>query len=829
MWKDLAFSLRTLRRSPIFTAMAVLSLALGIGANTAIFSLLDQMVLRSLPVRDPERLVVLHTEFSRHGSSTSDNFESVFSYPEYRALRDRDAAFSGLLARSTAGVTLAWQGSAEPVTAEVVSGNYFQVLGIGAAMGRVLEPEDDGAPGAHPVVVLGHSYWSSRFGRKPSILNQTVTVNGHPMVVIGVADQKFSGLISGNTPDFFVPLAMQKVVKPTWDVLETWDFRWLSMLGRLKPGFSLPRAQAATGIAYRSVNESEMAQLGWQNQRDRGEFLSHKLEVRPASQGINALRRNWEKPLVALMAMVGLVLLIACANVAGLMLARAAGRQREIAIRLAMGAGRGALIRQLLAEGLLLFLAGGLLGLVLAVWSMSALIHVLPRDYAGNWVTALLDLRILGFNLAASVSSGLLFALIPALQASRADIAGVLKDQAASVAGGGARFRQVLVIAEVALSLLLMVGAGLFASSLANLMKVDLGFHTERLLIFKINATLSRPQLQPAVAFYRDLEQRLAGLAGVSAVTAADCGPFSNSGRGGNLTIEGYTPKADEYVGGSQVATGPGYFHALGIPVRAGRELSERDFLASEKVVVVNETFARRYFASSSPLGRRLMIGGSNHPVLDREIVGVVADIHANAHEPQKETIYFPYAQWPGKPDRLTFYARLTGDDTAVSADIRRLLRSMDASVPVGEIRPIQVRIDESIYADRLIAMLSIAFGALATLLAAIGLYGVVSYAVARRTAEIGIRMALGALPGAMLRMVLWDAGRMAAAGIAIGLLGAWALSRYIESQLFGVKPADPAIFTGAAAVLALVATAAALVPGWRASRIDPVRALKYE
>jgi predicted permease len=829
MRKDLAFSLRTLRRSPIFTVVAVLSLALGIGANTAIFSLLDQVVLRSLSVSDPERLVLLHTGFSRSGSSTSDNFESVFSYPEYRALRDRDPAFSGLIARSSAGVTLAYQGNAEPVSAEVVSGNFFQTLGIGAAAGRTLNPDDDGAPGAHPVIVLSHSYWSSRFDRKLSILNQTVTVNGHPMVVIGVADPKFNGLMSGESPELFVPIAMQKVVRPTWDVLETWNFRWLSMLARLKPGVTLPKAQAATDVAYHSVNESEMAQMGWQNQHDRTEFLNHKLEVRPASQGINELRRKWEKPLVALMAMVGLVLLIACANVAGLMVARAAGRQREIAIRLALGAGRAALIRQLLAEGLLLFVTGGLFGLALGVWLIKALMHVLPRDYAGNWVTAQLDLRILGFNLAVSVASGLLFALIPALQSSRADVAGVLKDQASNVAGGAARFRQALVTAEVALSLLLMVGAGLFAASLANVMRVNLGFHTTRLLIFNVNATLSRPQLQPAVAFYHDLEQRLRSLGGVTGVTAADCGPFSNSGRGSNLTIEGYTPKGDESVGGSMAGTGPGYFHALGIPLRAGREFSERDFLSPEKVVVVNEAFAKKYFRGSSPLGRHLMIGGGNHPVLDREIVGVVADIHLTAHDEQKETLYHPYSQWPGKADRLTYYVRASGSDSAVAADIRQVLRSMDASVPVGEIRPIQARIDESIYADRLIAILAIAFGVLATILAALGLYGVVSYAVARRTPEIGIRMALGALPSAMLRMVLWDAGRMAAAGIVIGLAGAWALSRYVESQLFGVKPADPAIFCGAAVVLAVVAAAAAFVPGWKASRINPVRALKYE
>ncbi|MBZ5724479.1 MAG: ABC transporter permease [Acidobacteriia bacterium] len=831
MWKDLAFAVRTLRRSPLFTAVAVLSLALGIGANTAIFSLLDQVALRSLPVADPARLTVLHTDYQAPGTSTSDNSQSVFSCPMYRDLRDRDAAFSGVVARMGAGVTLAWQGNAEQATAELVSGNFFATLGVGAAMGRVLAPEDDGASGAHPVIVLGHSYWSSRFANSPAILNQAVILNGHPVVVIGVVEARFHGLMSGHTPDMYVPIAMQKAVRPTWDALEDRRFRWLNLFARLRPGIASAQAQAATDVLYRSILETELARIGkMRNDRDRDEFLHHRALLQPAAHGINALGDEFAKPLWVLMAMVGLVLVIACGNVANLMLARAAGRQREIAIRLAMGAGRWSLAKQLLTEGVVVALAGGALGLLVAAWSSEALLRLLPKDVAGPWLSPRLSLPLLGFNLVLSFASGLLFALVPALQATRPNVAGTLKDQAANVVSGGgaARLRKALVTAQVALSLLLAVGAGLFASSLVNLMRVNLGFRTERLLMFSVNATLSRPDMARAVPFYRDLEQRLAAVGGVAGVGAAEGGPFSGSNRGGNLTIEGYNARPDEYVGSSEIAVSPGFFRAMGIPLRAGREFSERDDGAAPKVVVINETFARRYFAGRDAIGRRLMMGSSNHPVLDHEIVGVAADSHVDVRKPPKETFFFPYAQWD-KPDQLTYYVRTAGDESRLATDIRQVVRAADANVPTGTLTPMDVRIRESIYTDRLIALLSGAFGLLATLLAAIGLYGVVAYAVTQRTAEIGIRIALGAPPAGVLRMILLEAGRMAGAGIAIGVAAALAIGRLLESQLFGIQAANPSILAAAALLLAAVALVAALVPGWRASRIDPISALKYE
>ena len=831
MLKDLAYSFRTLRRSPLFAAAAVLSLALGIGANTAIFSLLNQVVLRSLPVQDPEHLVLLHTSYSAPGTSSSDNGESVFSYPMYRDLRDRDSAFSSLVARMSTPSSIAWQGNTESARVELVSGNFFQGLGIKAALGRTIVPDDDGAPGAHPVAVLSHSYWSTRFASNPGVLNQSVNIGGHPIVVIGVADARFNGVVPGTAAEVYVPIAMQGEMMPTMKALEDRRTRWLNLFARLKPGVDIRRAQAATDVVYRTILEGELTQIGrMRTERDRDEFLNHRAELRPAAQGISQLRDQFEKPLLALMTLVGLVLLIACANVAGLLLARATGRQREIAIRLAIGASRSSLVRQLLADGMLLAFAGGLLGMAVAWWGASILVNVLPKG-SSRWLSAALDLRLLLFNAGASVFCGLLFGLVPAIQATRPNVAGTLKDQTSAIAtaGGPARLRQALVIGQLALSLLLVAGAGLFTRSLMNLLNLNLGYRTQKLMTFGVNAAIKRPKIAESTLFYRDLEDRLASVPGIEAVAfGASGGPFSGGSRGGNITVEGYPARPDEYTGSSLIGASAGYFHGLGIPLRAGREFTRRDDAGSPKVVIVNEAFVKRYLTGRNPIGARLTMGSSNHPVFDKEIVGVAADSRVDFRKPAKETIYYPYAQ-DDRSQRGIFYVRFAGDEKRISPAIRRTLRDADPDTPVAEIKTVDLRIRESLYVERLIAVLSDAFGVLATLLAAIGLYGVIAYAVARRTSEIGLRMALGALPGDVLRMVLREAGIMAGAGIAIGLAAAIGLSRLVESQLFGIRPADPGILAGAAAALALVAVLAALIPGWKASRIDPVTALKYE
>ena len=829
MWKELALTVRALRRSPLFTTAAVLSLALGIGANTAIFSMLNQVVLRSLPVRDPQSLVLLHTTYNSPGNSSSDNSEAVFSNPMYRKLRTRDQAFSGLIARMSGSARFSTGGATEPASAEMVSGNFFQVLGVGAAMGRVIVPSDDGAAGANPVIVLSHAFWSSHFGNKASILNQTVAINGFPMVVVGVTEPGFFGIMPGSPPDFYVPISMQKQILTTVDMLEDPKSRWLNLMGRLTPGMALQKAQAASDVAYRAALEEQMPALGgFHTEKGRNEYLNHRAELRPALHGVGNLRERWQTPLVALMVLVGLVLTIACFNVASLMLARAAGRRREIAIRVALGAGRGVLVKQLLLEGFVVAMTGAALGLLVARWCAATLIAVLPQGY-DKWMDSGISLPMLGFTFGVAAICGLLFGLAPALDGASGNVAASLKELSQSVASGGnAGFRKALVVGQLALSLLLVSGAGLFSGSLNNLLNLNLGYRTQRVTTFAVNATLSRRDVATANAFYEDLQTRLERIPGVTAVAAGADGPFSGGTRAGNMTVEGYTAAPNEMVGSNEVTAGPGFFHALGIPLRVGRDFSDRDRAGAQKVVVVNEAFARKYFANRNATGMHIMFGSSDHPVLDKEIIGVSADIRNEVRTEPVPTVYITYLQWD-RPTRLTYYVRASGDQTHLGTDIRRALREADPNIPVGTIKPLDIRIRETLYTDRLIAMLSTAFGVLATLLAAIGLYGVIAYAVTRRTPEIGIRMALGAVPANVLRLILKEAAAMAGIGIAIGLGAALALSKFVQSQLYGMQANDPRVYAAAAGALAAVVLFAAAFPAIRAARIDPVRALKYE
>ena len=827
MWRDFSFSLRTLLRSPIFAAVAVVSLALGIGANTAIFSLVDQVILRLLPVRNPQSLVLLHREYNLDGSSTADNYESVFSFPMYRELRDYASCFDGVIARTGSSVTLIDNGAAESVDADIVSGNFFNVLGVAPAAGRLFTTDDDRTPGAHPVVVLSHRFWAKRFAAAPSVVGRKLAVNGTPMTVIGVAAVGFNGIFSGNDPDLYMPLMEQRVMKPTWDALDDAQFRWLNLMARLAPGVTIERARAAVQSAHRAGMEIEIAKL--RNKPDSKTLDSYRLELLPAAQGINELRRRQENPLLALMAMAGLVLLIACANVASLMIARSTARQRELGIRLAIGATRWDLVRQLFMEGTVLAAAGGALSLAVAAWCTRGLLAALPEDYAGNWLQPGLNPRMLAFAFIAAAFSVLLFALLPAFQASRRDIAGALRASATFATGHALWMRKAVVAAQIALSLILAVAAGLFSGTLYNLAQVNLGFRTERLLTFKVDAGLSRPQIADAVAYYRDLERRISAIPGVTGVAASASGPFSNQSSGSGITVQGYTAKPHETVGGTTAAISAGYFAAMGIPLRGGREFDLRDAAGAPKTVIVNESFVKKYCAGRNAVGVLMAMGGGKNVALDREIVGVVADSLVGVHDTPDPTIYFPYAQ-SARPDRLAYYVRAAnGDETALAGAIRAAARAADPNIAIIYLSPVSLRIHNSLFAERLLAMLSGAFGALAILLAAIGLYGVSAYSVARRTGEIGLRMALGALPSDVLRMILLDAVRLTIAGLAAGAAVSLALGRLIQSQLFGIRAGDIRIYAAAIALLAAISLAAAFIPSLRASRVTPVKALKYE
>ena len=829
MWKDLRFSFRALRRNPLVTIVAVASLALGIGANTAIFSLLEQIVLRSLPVQHPERLVLLHTEYPASGSASMDSNEPVSSYPLYRSMRDADQAFSGLIARTSTATRLAWLGATDGAKAEIVSGNFFQVLGVRAAAGRLLEPADDGVPGANPAVVLRYGYWQSRFAGAREILNDTVRVNGYPMRVVGVTAPEFNGLFQGQLPDIYLPISAQRMAIPTLDLLDKNDYRWLVLFGRLAPGISIERAQSITDAAYRSVLEAELkAAKASPSDGDTQRFLASRAELRPASQGISELKEKWQKPLDVLMVMVGLVLLIACANVAGLLTARAAGRRREISIRLALGASRGALVKQLLIEGILLSLAGAAAGLLVENWCTEGLVSLLPRQAGGAWIVAGVDPGLLVFSALLAVICGIAFSLIPALQATASGTLSALNERVAQVSAGQARLRRGLVTAQISLAMLLVTGAGLFSLSLVNLLHVDLGFRTQRMLGFSVNATLDRPQTADATAFYSDVLARLRSVGSFTGVAAAASGPFGDSTSNNNITVEGYQAGPKESLVTTVVQVSPGFFQMMSIPLLAGREFNGHDTSSSPKTVIVNERFVKRYIAGRNPIGRHLMFGANDHPVLDREIVGVVADSKIGVTAEPAITLYMPYTQW-SRAGRLYYYVRAAGDENQAAAEVQRLMRDADPNLPAPRVQSIDTRIRESLYTERLIALLSASFGVLAALLAAIGVYGMMANAVARRTAEIGLRIALGAKPKDVRRMVLREAAWMVGIGLAIGLAAALALGRLVESQLYGVSGADPAVLAGGLALLAAIGFSAAAIPGWRASRIDPLEALRYE
>lgn len=820
MLNDLRFALRTFRRSPGFVAIAIASLALGIGANTAIFSLFDQVLLRSLPVADPGRLVLFHSEGEDPGWAMADNLETVYSYPMYKDFRDRSQVFDGVIARSGGSATVMEPAGAANAKVELVSGNFFEVLGVHAAMGRTILGSDDSAPGASPVVALSGAYWSSHFGADPKVLNSRILVNGHPMAVIGILDRRFLGVQSGQTPDLYVPLTMKGQISPGRDVLADIGGRWLNVIARLKAGVSLEKAQAATRVLFKAVHDGNLAHIRAMDPSERADYLRRTVDLHPASDGINMLGVFWRKPLQLLMAMVGLVLLIACANLASLLVARAAAREREMAVRTAIGASRAAILRQLLTESLTLTLAAGFVGLLLANWAAAGILWVINTDGPG-WLTSGLDLRLFAYALAVSALAGLVFGCAPLLQTWKLDLVTALKDQAGTTTScSRQRLRKALVATQVALALVLLAGAALFARTLANLKSTNPGFEAANVTRFAIEPRLNGYDKERARALVQTVRERLAGLPGVESVGCAGLGPFANGDMATGVYVEGRPPGDDEASTDSPSA---GYFRTLRIPMVAGREFSERDNATGPRVAIVNQAFVKKYIPGRNPLG--LHVGGSREHI-DYEVVGVARDIaYGSLREPAKPFIYFLYEAHP--PDRTVFYVRGYGPQLAAAA--RAALRQIDANLPITGMATMQSKVDESVFIERLIALLAAGFGLLATLLAAVGLYGVVAYAVARRTVEIGVRMALGAARADIYRIVLKEVGILLLAGAAAGLPVALALGKVIESQLYGVKPHDPLLIAAAVAALATVALAAAFVPARRAASIDPVRALRGE
>jgi len=828
--QDIRYAFRMLARTPWFTAVAVASLALGIGANTAIFSLTDQILLRMLPAERPHELVVLRSPGPFRGGVWSDSDDAqAFSYPVYKDLRDRNQVFTGLLARHGIALSVSGQGRTERARGELVSGSYFEVLGVGAAAGRVFTQQDDVTLGGHPVVVLSHGYWTRQFGGNPGILNQQLLVNGHSMTVVGVARAGFTGVQVGSPTDIFIPMAM-KPQTWSWGDMANRRRRWVNLIGRLKPGLTLEQAEAGLQPTYKPLMELEVSEAGPMRPDTKERWLNKKVLLIPGAGGRNVLQNNAEQPLWILTAMVVLVLLIACANVANLLIARGAAREREVAVRLAIGASRWQLVRQLLTESVLLAMGGGAAGLLVAWWTIGALLGALPEGFGVSGLSPNLDARLLAFTLGLALATGLLFGLLPALRATRPALIPALKEQAGASSGTGhVRFRKGLVVTQMALTALLLIAAGLFARSLGNLRSIELGLKAENLLTFSVAPSLNGYAGERTIALLDRIREGIAALPGVVSVSGSEIAAFEDSNSTSNGTVEGYAAREDESIQLWQNGVGPDYFKTMQVPLLLGREFTAADAAGAPQVAVINETFAKKYFAGRNPVGMRFGWGAGNQVATDILIVGVAQDFkHASAREEPHAYAYQPYAQ-SKSPGSLTFYVRARGAPAALATAVRQEVRRHDANLPVFNLKPVETQLSEQLFAERLMTGLSVSFGGLAALLAALGLYGVMAYTVARRTREIGIRMALGASHGDVQWLVLREVVVLAGIGLVIGVPAALALGRYVETLLYNVRPNDPLMVAAAALLLAGVAAFAGYVPARTAARIEPVIALRYE
>jgi predicted permease len=829
--QDIRFGLRTLGKNPGFTIVAILTLALGIGANAAIFSLTDQVLLRLLPVERPRELVVLTSPGVNHGRVWSDSDGGPsFSYPMYKDLRDRNEVFAGLLAGFHVQVGVTGQGQSQLADGILVSGNYFQVLGVRPFIGRVFSAQDETAPGANPVTVLSYGYWTRHFGSDSNILNKPLAVNGNSLTVVGVARPGFTGVQVGQIPDLFIPITMKAQMTPNQDGLADRNDHWVTMLGRLQPGMSASKAQAGLAPLYRALMESDAIALKLSS-RDRQQFVDRKLVLDTGSHGRPILQHDTKQPLLVLMAMVGLVLLIACANLAGLLIARGEGRQREIALRLALGAGRGRLVRQLMTESLLLATAGGAVGLALASWTLNVIVRSIPENEGASGLVAQLDYRVLIFACVVSLVTGVLFGLAPAIRATRTDLQSVLKDQGGNVSGGktNVRVRKSLMVSQIALTAVLLAAAGLFAHSLLNLKTQDLGVRPDHVLEFSISPELNRYTPPQTIALADRIRQSMEPLPGVRAASESEIPMLADSNSSANITVQGYNGQEDEDMDVDQNWVGPDFLATMGIPLLNGREFSEADSGTAPKVAIINEAMARRFFAGRNPMGLHFGFGGGKDVKLDTEIVGVVKDSkNTDVKKAARPFVFVPYAQ-SEHAGNATFYVRTNQDPVALTVTVRNLIQAMDSNLPVYGVKTLTAQVDEIMFTDRLVTIFSLCLGLLASLLAAVGLYGVMAYVVARRTREIGIRMALGATQKNVAWMILREIIGMLAAGLCVGLIAAYGIGKVIESLLFGVKASDPIVFMIAAGLLVAVALLAGWLPSRKAANVDPMVALRHE
>jgi len=830
--QDIRYALRTFRRAPGVTAVAVLTLAFGIGANVAVFSLFHRLILRPLPVSEPRQLVNLVSPGPRSGPTSCGimgECEAVFSYPMFRDLERVQTVFTGIAAHRDFRVNLGYRGQTTSSQGLFVSGGYFPVLGLQPALGRLLGSTDDRTMGESDVVVLSHAYWQTHLGGRPDVVNETMVVNGHTMTIVGVAPNGFDGTTVGLKPDVFMPITMRWRMAPDpRSPPENRRAYWVYLFARLKPGVTLEQARTAIETPYRAItNEVEVPlQKGMSDQR-MAQFRARGIRLDPGSRGQSSVGADARAPMTLLLAVTTLVLLIACVNVANLLLARAAARSKELATRLSIGATRGRLMAQLLTESSVLAFVAAMASLLVAQWTMGLFRMLLPVEFPD--VPLQLDRSILIVTGVLALGTSVAVGLFPALHAARRDPLPALKAQGGQAGGsrGAARFRVSLAAAQVALSMVLIVLAGLFTKSLANISRVDPGLRTDGVVTFGISPLRNGYTLPRAAALFDRLEEEIAALPGVTAVTSSTTPLLSGDVRMGSVFAEGFDVGPDTDHDTRYDEIGHGYFRTLGVPLISGREFTSADSVNAAKVAIVNEQFARKFGLGREAVGKRM---SRDTPALDLEIVGLVRDFqHSGLRDAPSPMYFVPHRQGTRRPGLMNFYVRTspTVDETVEA--IRRVMLRLDPNLPIEELWTMDEAMRGATTRERLMGVMTGAFATLATLVAAIGLYGLLAFAVAQRTSEIGLRMALGATRGGVRWMVLRQVGAIAMVGGTIGLASAMVVGRSAQALLFGLQFHDPVVLASSIVVLMCVALAAGFVPANRAAGVDPMRALKYE
>jgi predicted permease len=831
---NLRFALRMLFKAPFVTTVAIVSLALGIGANAAIFSLFNQVLMRPLPVERPRELVNVGSPGPKPGSQSCGqpgDCDAVFSYPMFRDLEKGQTVLTGLAGHVFFGANLAYKGQTTSGNGALVSGSYFPVLGLRPVVGRLLSPADDVPPGEPHAVVLSHEYWQSGFGGRPEVVGETMTINGESMSIVGVAPEGFQGTTLGANPKIFVPISMRAKMVPFFKGFDNRKSYWAYLFGRLKPGVTIEQARASMSGQYSAIIKGvEAADQKGMSDATMAKFKAKQLLLEDGSRGQSDVHAQAQAPLTLLFAVTGIVLLIACANIANLLLARSAARSGEMAIRLSIGASRGRLIGQLLFESCVLAALGGAVGLLVARWTLGGIAAMLPADSIET-LSFSVDPAVLLFATTLSIATGVLFGLFPALHSTRPDLASTLKDNTRASAGtkSAARFRNGLVVAQIAMSMALLAAAGLFTRSLLNVSRVDLGIKIDNMVTFSISPQLSGYDPERSRALFSQLEDRLHGLPGVTGVATSVVGLLGGNNYGNGVSVEGFASGPDTDNGSRYDEVSAGFFQTMGIPLLAGREFTRADVVGGRKVAIVNETFAEKFKLGKNAVGKLMARSVGDGVKLDVEIVGLSQNAKYSEVKAKIPPVFYIPAQQDDQLGYGTFYVRASGNPAPLLKAIPGVVAGLDANLPVESLRTMPEQVRENVFLDRMITTLSAAFAIVATLLAAIGLYGVLAYTVAQRTREFGLRMALGADPQRVRRMVLGQVGVMTVIGGVLGIGLAIVGGQEATSLLYEIKGYDPAVLAFSVIALSVVALSAGFVPALRASRIDPMRALRYE